>query len=208
MPAAAIQPSTVLVVGLGNPGPDYARTRHNLGALCVEELARRLGVELSRRRWRSLVAAAPGGHPGGGQLWLMVPQTMMNLSGRAVREALRDTGADPSSVWVVHDELDLPLCRLRIRRQGSTAGHNGLSSVVSHLGTDAFVRFRVGIGKPPSAARGVAYVLGRFSRSEAERLPAVVGGVASALEEALRSGLDRAMEIYNRPGSLGCEELL
>jgi PTH1 family peptidyl-tRNA hydrolase len=197
----------LIVVGLGNPGGEFTGTRHNLGALCVNELARRLGIELTRKRWRSLLGVGRTAGADGRQLWLMCPQTFMNLSGRAVVEAVRDRGVAAQDVWVVHDELDLPLCRLRIQRAGSAAGHNGIASIIASLGTPDFVRFRVGVGKPPAAKAGVRYVLGRFSRSEARLLEQVVPGVATALEEALRSGLDRAMEIYNRPGSLGCQEV-
>jgi PTH1 family peptidyl-tRNA hydrolase len=201
----------VVIVGLGNPGAEYAGTRHNLGETCVRELGRRLGVEITRKRWRSLVGFADVGLGGAGgftgRVWLVLPQTFMNLSGAAVASALRDVGVGPDSLWVVHDELDLPLCRLRIRRGGSSAGNNGVKSIISALGTDGFWRFRIGVGKPPSSRRGVDYVLGRWSRVEATRVPLVVEGVASALEEALRSGIVRARDLYNRSGALGCEEL-
>ena len=181
-------------MGLGNPGPDYARSRHNLGWLCLEEFGRRVGVQLSRKRWRSVVGS---GTACGRRLWLIEPQTFMNLSGRAVRDACRDLGIGTESVWVVHDEVDLPLCRLRIKVGGSSA-----------LGADGFVRFRVGVGKPGrrGSEAGVRHVLGRFSRAEAAVVDTVVAGVASALEEALKSGVPTAMNLYNRPGSLGCEE--
>ena len=198
----------MVIVGLGNPGAEYAGTRHNLGEACVRELARRLGVEVTRKRWRSLVGLADVSFEGfAGRAWLVLPQTFMNLSGAAVAAALRDTGAGPDSLWVVHDELDLPLCRLRIRLGGSSAGNNGVKSIIGSLGTDAFWRFRVGVGKPPSSRRGVDYVLGRWSRAEAARLAPVVDGVADALEESLRSGIVRARDLYNRSGALGCPEL-
>jgi PTH1 family peptidyl-tRNA hydrolase len=197
-------PQETLIVGLGNPESDYADTRHNLGFACVRALADRLGVDIKRKRWRSLVGRAESRH-----VWLVLPQTYMNLSGQAAAAALRDTGLPPGQVWVIHDELDLPMCRLRIRRGGSGAGHNGVLSLIQSLGTEDFVRFRVGIGKPArkSEQGGARYVLGRFSKAEAERLDTVVASVADALELALDSGLDRAMEKYNRAGALGCEEL-
>jgi len=194
----------LLIVGLGNPGPEYAGSRHNLGWLCLDELARRLGAELDRKRWRSVVGSVTIAER---RVWLAKPQTWMNLSGLAVANAVRDAGLDPGDVWVVHDELDLPLCRLRIRIGGSGAGNNGVRSVIDSLGTPDFVRFRVGIGKPPSAAAGVRYVLAGFGKAEVERVPAVVGGVADALELALGQGLKAAMDLYNRAGALGCEEL-
>jgi PTH1 family peptidyl-tRNA hydrolase len=198
------QPSDTLIVGLGNPGPEYAGSRHNLGWTCVDELARRLGIDVGRKRWKALVGFADRDAR---RVWIVKPQTWMNLSGQAVAAAVRDLDLALEDVWVVHDELDLPLCRLRIRVGGSGAGNNGVRSVIGSLGSPDFVRFRVGVGKPPSAAAGVSYVLGGFGRSERERVPAVVKGTADALELALSDGLKRAMDLYNQAGALGCEEL-
>ena len=193
-----------LIVGLGNPESEYADTRHNLGFECVRELARRLGVRIDRKRWQSLV-----GHSEKHHVWLVMPQTYMNLSGQAVAKALKDINVLPQQTWVVYDELDLPLCRMRIRFGGSGAGHNGVLSLISSLGTPDFVRFRVGIGKPArkGSQPGRQYVLGRFTKAEAERLPSVIDGVASALELAIDAGVERAMDRYNRAGALGCREL-
>jgi len=193
-----------LIVGLGNPESEYADTRHNLGFACVRELAKRLGVKADRKRWQSLV-----GHSEARGVWLLMPQTYMNLSGQAVVKALKDIHVPPQDVWVVYDELDLPLCRMRIKRGGSGAGHNGVLSLISSLGTADFVRFRVGIGKPArkGSQSGRQYVLGRFTKAEAERIPTIINGVADALELALEAGVERAMDRYNRAGSLGCEEL-
>ena len=193
-----------LIVGLGNPESEYADTRHNLGFACVRELARRMDTKIDRKRWQSLV-----GHSESRGVWFVLPQTYMNLSGEAVAKALRDTNLTPDQLWVVHDELDLPLCRMRIRRGGSGAGHNGVLSIISALGTPDFVRFRIGIGKPArkGSPAGRSYVLGRFTKAEAERLPHIVDGVATALEVALDAGIERAMDRFNRAGSLGCEEL-
>ncbi len=196
----------LLIVGLGNPGPDYAGTRHNLGLMCVESLAVRLGVALTRRRWRSRLASAP--LTSSGQVWLMAPQTYMNLSGRAVADAVRALGLPTSSVWIVHDEMDIPLCRLRIRREGSDAGHNGVASIMAALRTAKFARFRVGVGRPPSPRLDpIDYLLSPFSRKELALLPTVRAGVADALMLAMEAGLDKAMEVYNRPSSLGCAEV-
>jgi len=193
-----------LIVGLGNPESEFADTRHNLGFACVRELARRLGTPIEKKRWQSLV-----GRSDARGVWFVLPQTYMNLSGQAVAKALKDTGLTPEQTWVVYDELDLPMCRMRIRRGGSGAGHNGVLSIIDSLGTDGFMRFRVGIGKPArkGSASGVHYVLGRFTKAEAERVPMVIKGVADALELALDTGIERAMDRYNRAGALGCEEL-
>ena len=194
----------ILIVGLGNPESEFADTRHNLGFACVRELARRLGTPIEKKRWQSLV-----GRSDARGVWFVLPQTYMNLSGQAVAKALKDTGLTPERTWVVYDELDLPMCRMRIRRGGSGAGHNGVLSIIDSLGTDGFMRFRVGIGKPAhkGSASGVHYVLGRFTKAEAERVPMVIKGVADALELALDTGIERAMDRYNRAGALGCEEL-
>src|SRR3982074_2786443 len=160
-----------------------------------------MDTKIDRKRWQSLV-----GHSESRGVWFVLPQTYMNLSGQAVAKALRDTNLTPQQLWVVHDELDLPLCRMRIRLGGSGAGHNGVLSIISALGTPDFVRFRVGIGKPArkGSQSGRHYVLGRFTKSESTRLPSIVDGVASALERALEGGPARAMDRYNTPGALGC----
>jgi len=203
---AQLPDSDLVMVGLGNPGPEYAHTRHNLGWTCLERFAAKNGVELSRRRWRSRVGCR---ELAGRRVWLLEPQTYMNLSGRAVFEATRDLDVGPEGVWVVYDEMDLPLCRLRIRVGGSAAGHNGIRSLIASLHSDAFVRFRVGVGKQPGSGSnaGIGHVLGRFSRQEAAVIDRIVDGAAAALQTALEEGLARAMDLYNRAGSLGCEEL-
>src|SRR5712692_5842899 len=193
-----------LIVGLGNPESEYADTRHNLGFACVRELARRLDVRIEKKRWQSVI-----GRSEARGLWLVMPQTYMNLSGEAVARAMKDTGIAAADTWVVYDELDLPLCRMRIRLGGSGAGHNGVGSIIAALGTPDFVRFRVGIGKPSrkGSQAGRGYVLGRFTKAEAERLPKIVDSVATALEVALDAGIEKAMERFNRPGALGCDEI-
>src|SRR3989442_1193716 len=185
-------------------GRASATPRHNMGFACVRELARRLGISMEKKRWQSLV-----GRSEARGVWLVMPQTYMNLSGQAVAKALKDTGLTPEQTWVVYDELDLPLCRMRIRRGGSGAGHNGVLSIITSLGTDDFVRFRVGIGKPArkGSPAGRHYVLGRFTKAEAERVPKIVSGVVDALELAVEAGVERAMDRYNRAGALGCEEI-
>jgi peptidyl-tRNA hydrolase, PTH1 family len=193
-----------LIVGLGNPESEYAETRHNLGFACVRELARRIDAPIQKKRWQSLVGRAESRG-----VWFVLPQTYMNLSGQAVAKALKDTGIAPENTWVVYDELDLPLCRMRIKTGGSTAGHNGVRSIIQSLGRDDFVRFRIGVGKPggKGSTAGIRHVLGRFTKAEKERLPPVISGVADALELALEAGVERAMDRYNRPDALGCQEL-
>ncbi|GAC1614481.1 MAG: aminoacyl-tRNA hydrolase [Candidatus Dormibacteraceae bacterium] len=193
----------LLIVGLGNPGREYAGTRHNLGAECVEVLARRRGVQLNRRRWKSLVGFQDSTPEQ--RVWFIWPQTFMNQSGQSVAAAARDLEVAPESVWAVYDELDLPLCRLRIRRGGSAAGHNGVRSLMSSLHTHEFVRFRIGIGRPDGD--GIDHVLGRFGKRESESLGAIREGVADALALAIEGGVQAAMDQFNRAGSLGCQEI-
>src|SRR5260370_24565261 len=128
-----------LIVGLGNPESEFADTRHNLGFACVRELAGRFGTPIDKKRWRSLV-----GRAGARGVWFVLPQTYMNLSGQAVAKALEATGLTPEQTWVVYDELDLPLCRMRIRRGGAGAGHNRLPCIMQSPVPPAVLPFRPG----------------------------------------------------------------
>ncbi len=189
--------SDLLVVGLGNPGREYAQSRHNLGWAAVDAFARDAGIELSRRRWRGKVGA---GTITGTGVWLLKPQTYMNESGSSVKKALHDLELPLEHVWVVHDELDIPLGRLRIRTGGSAAGNNGVRSIIGALGGDGFVRFRIGIGKAAHKGReaGVRHVLGGFRGRDAELAAQVVRGTARALRTGVEQGLERAMNRFNR----------
>src|SRR5258706_12364602 len=131
-----------LIVGLGNPEAEYADTRHNLGFECVRTLAQRFDVKVDRKRWRSLI-----GHAKTQGVWFVLPQTYMNLSGEAVKAAVRDTGIEPAAVWGVHDALDLPPCRLRNNRGGFGAGHHDPLSVIPSRGATEVPRFRRGLGQ-------------------------------------------------------------
>lgn len=189
--------SDLLVVGLGNPGPEFAGSRHNMGWSVVDAFARDAGIDLSRRRWHGKVG---NGTIAGTRVWLLKPQTYMNESGRSVKKALHDLELPLERVWVVHDELDLPLGRLRIRTGGSAAGNNGVRSIIGALGGDGFVRFRVGIGKAArkGSEAGVRHVLSTFRGRDAEAAAQVVLGTAKALRTGVEEGLERAMSRYNR----------
>lgn len=182
-----------LVIGLGNPGRAFERSRHNIGFLVIDELARRYGARAGERAAKSLTGRVRVGDI---DLVLAKPQTMMNLSGLAAK-ALRTKYAVPlERVLVVHDELDLPFGRIRIRREGSSAGNHGLDSLIASLGTRTFARVRVGVGRP--VGDGVDYVLSPFSEQERARLPAIVERAADAVLYAVEHGLDRAMTEFNR----------
>jgi PTH1 family peptidyl-tRNA hydrolase len=183
-----------LVAGLGNPGPEYARTRHNVGFLVADRLAERLGVRFRRSRGPALVAEA---RADGERILLAKPETYMNDSGRAVGALCRAHGIAAERVVVVHDELDLPFGTVRVKAGGGTAGHRGLESVAAVLGP-GFVRVRVGIGRPPGRMDPVDYVLEPFDRREAEDLPAVVERAADAALAVVRDGVAAAQTSFNR----------
>lgn len=182
------------VAGLGNPGGEYSRTRHNVGFFVLDEVAARKEIDIRRQEYLSLTARALLGRT---MVLLMEPQTFMNASGRAVAAALDDLGLTPGNLLVVYDDLDLPLGRLRIRRGGGTGGHRGVTSLVSELGTGDFARLRVGIGRPPAGVPVVEHVLSPFGDDEAEAVERAVRLAADAVSAVVEQGIDRAMEAFN-----------
>lgn len=188
-------PADLLVVGLGNPGADYAGSRHNVGAEVVERLAARHGGSLRRTRERALADEV---RIDGRRVALAFPQTFMNLSGESVARLVRRHGiADPERLVVIHDELDLPVGRVKLKRGGGLAGHNGLRSITSHVHTDAFVRVRIGVGKPPGRQHGADHVLRRPSKAVRAELDVAVEEAADAVEAILAEGIEAAMNRYN-----------
>jgi peptidyl-tRNA hydrolase, PTH1 family len=188
-------PADLLVVGLGNPGAEYEGSRHNVGAEVVDLLAERHGGTLKRTRERALVAEV---RIAGKRVTLAFPQTFMNLSGESVAMLVRRHGiADPEQLVVVQDELDLPLARVKLKRGGGLAGHNGLRSIKAHLHTDAFLRVRIGVGKPASKEQGAHHVLRRVSRRDRTELDVAVERAADAVEQILTDGVDAAMNRVN-----------
>ena len=184
-----------LVVGLGNPGQRYAGTRHNVGFMALELLAKREGVRFKSMAKLQGELAEVGF--GSDRLRLLMPQTFMNESGRSIRAALDWFDLSADQVLVLVDDMDLPLGRLRIRAKGSAGGHNGLKSTIQHLGTQEFARLRIGIGAPGRSAeerkaRTVSHVLGSFNASEQPLLQDVLDEVLSGLELIQRQGLERA----------------
>lgn len=187
--------SMKLIVGLGNPGAAYAHTRHNVGFDVVDELARRIGADF-RRSWRFPVETAEG-TLGNERVLLVKARTFMNRSGEAVGPLVRKKGVKPTDVVVIVDDLDLPIGRLRLRKAGSSGGHNGLKSLIEHLGSDEFPRVRIGIGH--SAQRDtVEHVLGRFTPDEQPLVKEMMVRAADAVVAALEDGWDRAMSEFNK----------
>lgn len=184
-----------LIVGLGNPGDEYARTRHNIGFRVVNELARRHGLDFSGKRANARIAE---GNIAGQRVVLARPQTYMNLSGQAVVGLRQWYKIDPATeLLVVYDDVDLPFGQLRLRERGSAGTHNGMRSIVTLLGSQVFPRLRIGIDRPPAAWDLADYVLGRFTPEQEERLPAIIAGAADALELVLREGMVGAMNRIN-----------
>ena len=185
-----------LAVFLGNPGPKYAGTRHNAGFLAADAFARRQGVNIARARFQALTARCE--LEGTGVL-LMKPQTYMNESGQAVGQAARFYKLPPQRVIVVSDDINLPCGRLRIRERGSAGGHNGLKSVIAHLGGDGFPRIRIGVGAPPHGGEEqIDWVLGVPRNQDWEDFSAACALAARAVEDYICKGPQRAMDVYNR----------
>ncbi len=185
-----------LIIGLGNRGGEYARTRHNVGWMCLDELERRGRFSRERREGPSRVRE---GSVEGFDVITARPQTYMNLSGRAALALTERYGVAPHDAIVVHDEADFPLGKIQVRRRGSAAGHKGVQSLIDTWRTDEFVRVRVGVGR--SDGDLVEHVLDTFTPEERKVLPGVIERAASAVVAVMRDGLDAAMTAYNRaPG--------
>jgi len=182
-----------LVIGLGNPGREYERSRHNVGFLVVDELARRHGARVADKAAKSLTGRIRVGER---ELVLAKPQTMMNRSGLAAKALRAKYDVPLARTLIIHDDLDHPFGRLRIRKSGSSAGNHGIDSVIGSFGTQDFTRFRVGIGRPPGD--GVDYVLSPFTTDEQAQLPAIIGRTADAVLFTVEHGIDRAMTEFNR----------
>ena len=185
-----------LIVGLGNPEPKYDKTRHNIGFAAVDQLARIWQMPLKEnKRFQGLFAE--GVTPGGQKVRLLKPLTYMNRSGQSVR-AVTDWYKVPSqSVLVVYDDMDLPVGRLRMRLTGSAGGHNGMKSIIAHLGGKDFPRLRIGIGKSDGSKGTVGHVLGKFTPEESQAIEEILYVSLKAIELSLKSGIEKSMNRYN-----------
>lgn len=191
-----------LLVGLGNPGSQYDRTRHNIGFEVVNLLAQRWGIAWAEhRKFQGFYGEGAAGSLG--KVRLLKPLTYMNKSGQSIRSVLDWYKLQPDQVLVIYDDMDLPLGRLRLRLNGSAGGHNGMKSTIAHLGTQEFPRLRVGIGAPQRGDRRdqtVSHVLGKFAPEEAAIVGEILGLCATAIECSLREGVAKAMSLYNSAG--------
>ena len=182
-----------LVIGLGNPGLKYRKTRHNMGFMVIDYISEKLGLRVRKSRGSSIVGETVfEGH----RLVLAKPQTYMNRSGEAVRELIGYYGFDIDSLVVVYDDMDIDLGSIRIRKKGSSGSHNGMKSIIYHLKDENFVRIRVGIGQDRSRD-AVDYVLGKFTREQREQAFDGIGKSAESILEIVQNGIDTAMNKYN-----------
>jgi PTH1 family peptidyl-tRNA hydrolase len=182
-----------LVAGLGNPGSKYLWTRHNAGFIVLDELSRRAGIPVSRKTFSGLFGE---GTWHDNRLFFLKPQTFMNLSGRSVNPALNFNRLALKDLIVIHDDLDIPFGRVKIKEGGGHAGHNGLRSLMQEMGSGEFTRIRIGIGRP---LRGDAadYVLSPFSKEEQAQLPRLLDGIVELMELLLEEGTLKAMTLFN-----------
>ncbi len=183
-----------LIVGLGNPGKQYAANRHNAGFMVLSRLAEKLGEQFSRMESRALVAKATYQYR---RLILAKPQTYMNASGNAVRSLLRFYKVPLQNLLVVYDDVDLPFETIRIRAEGGAGGQKGMQSIIEQLGSEAFPRLRIGIGRPPGQMEAADYVLKDFSKNEKEFLDITLNRAVDAILTFVSDGLDKTMNIYN-----------
>ena len=184
-----------IVVFLGNPGARYAGTRHNAGFMTADALAKRLGVKIDRVKYKALTCRC---ELGGESVFLMKPQTYMNLSGDAVQPAMAFYKVPLERVLVVSDDISLPTGKLRVRRSGSAGGHNGLKDIIAKCGGEGFPRVKIGVGAPPDPEYDMAdWVLSAFKNADAEIMEKAVVSAGDAVEEIIRNGVDSAMGKYN-----------
>ncbi len=181
-----------MIVGLGNPGRNYAHTRHNVGFDIIDLFARRRKVRILGRQSRALVGSF---EHFGEQVLLVKPQTFMNESGQSVGDLARKHHMDPGDVLVIYDDIDLPLGKLRIRSRGSSGGHKGMRSIISHLHSEDFPRMRIGIGR---AGEAIDHVLSRFNRKDRVIIDVTIEHAIDALNMILAEGIEAAMNQYNR----------
>jgi PTH1 family peptidyl-tRNA hydrolase len=185
----------LLVVGLGNPGPTYAKTRHNIGFMVADVLAERLGSNFKVHK-RSGAEVATG-RVGGRSVVLAKPRVYMNESGRQIGPLAKFYSVPPADIVVIHDELDIDFGRIRLKFDGGVAGHNGLKSVAAALGTNGFQRVRVGIGRPPGRKDPAAFVLENFSAAERAEVPTICEQAADATELLIQQGIEPAQNIVH-----------
>lgn len=187
-----------LIVGLGNPGPRYTSTRHNVGFRFIDLLAKQADIRLSERRAKAVLGR---GQFAGHDVVLTKPRTFMNNSGEGIEYLMARFGCPPSDLLVVYDEMALPVGRIRLRPSGSHAGHNGIRSIISAVRTEEFPRLRIGVGQPCQGGESIPHVLGRFSKEEEPLIAQAVEDAVAAVQCMLEENIDIAMNRYNVIGN-------
>ncbi|MED4404165.1 aminoacyl-tRNA hydrolase [Metabacillus fastidiosus] len=183
-----------LIIGLGNPGKQYESTRHNVGFMAVDQLSDRLNIPLDRTKFNGLYGI---GHISGEKVILLKPLTYMNLSGECIRPLMEYYEVDDNEIVVIYDDLDIPTGKIRLRTKGSAGGHNGIKSMIQHLGTQQFNRVRVGIDRPSNGMTITDYVLGRFIEEEQADIQSAIKQSAEACEKWLTADFNQVMNEFN-----------
>ena len=184
-----------IIAGLGNPGKEYEKTRHNAGFMVIDAIADKAGIRVTEKKHKALIGK---GTFAGEKVVLVKPQTYMNLSGESIREVVDYYKADPESeLIVISDDIDLDVGQLRIRPKGSAGGHNGLKNIISHLGSEVFIRIRVGVGAKRGGGDLVSHVLGGIDKKDIETFTEAVDNAVSAAQTIIESGTETAMNKFN-----------
>jgi len=189
-----------LIVGLGNPGKEYEDTRHNIGFKVIDNIAKEYNIEINRQKFKGTYGE---GFIDGEKVMILKPTTYMNLSGESVREVMDFYNLDNKDILVIYDDISLEVGTLRIREKGSAGGHNGIKSIIAHLGSDAFSRIKVGVGQPD--VNLIKYVLGKFTKGELTILSEVIGATTKATNEIIKGDVKIAMNKFN--GFKACERI-
>ncbi|HOA80006.1 MAG TPA: aminoacyl-tRNA hydrolase [Defluviitaleaceae bacterium] len=183
------------IIGLGNPGLQYAATRHNVGFEVIERLAFENNIDVSRKKFHALIGE---GMIGGEKVILAKPQTYMNLSGKSVIEIINWYKLDPRNIIIIYDDISLPIGLIRVRTKGSDGGHNGIKNIISCLGSQEFLRVRVGVGEKPPGWDLSDYVLSRFTKEEIKEMVQSIKIASDAVETIIKEGPDKAMNVFNQ----------
>ena len=184
----------ILIAGLGNPGKEYENTRHNVGFLTINKIAEDVGVKITKKGFQGLYNL---GQFEESKILLLKPQTYMNNCGNALREAREFYKIDTDKIIVIHDEIDLPLGRIKLKKEGGSAGHNGIKSIIQNIGSDNFARVRVGVGKPYDKNNVIKHVLSGFSKEERQQLPEVIESARDSVFAIIINGIEKAMNEFN-----------
>ncbi|UII56011.1 aminoacyl-tRNA hydrolase [Cytobacillus spongiae] len=184
-----------LIVGLGNPGKQYDKTRHNIGFDVIDDMSNRLSIPLDQAKFKGLFGM---GHVKGEKVFLLKPLTYMNLSGESIRAIMDFYQIDLEDLLVIYDDLDLPVGKIRLRQKGSAGGHNGIKSTIAHVGSQEFKRIRVGVDRPQNGMKVPDYVLGRFTKEEQEAMNEVIIKCTNACEQWLEKPFLQVMNDFNQ----------